>query len=278
MGILEYPNRRSPAVDAVDAYLETFFACREVVNPDGSGVMVDSVRNATYKPSAEVGATLVNGTDTLTNTLVPTITNSVPLTSGVWPNFRQRSIVTFAFGKVVDPTQVRTPIGQGDGDSGYPNSLGGAISLSLASFPHMIVNAATSQIFTLQGTSWAPLQVGQEVGVVVEYQPSVIPSARALMKIILADGSVVTNGGNANEKSVTHPNAAWSAASADVNPGNNNKTRFEGLALYGFAAFSFPDALPTRAILDAAYVEMMDDWKKGNRKAPSQFRYLTQIP
>lgn len=291
--MMEFAAKQRPAANAVDAYVEVFFRCKETVNPDGSGSMVDTVRGATYKPSVDVGATLVNG-DTTANSLVPTITNSVALTAGSWPNFRKRSVVLFAFGQIVDKKQLRIPIGQGDGDKGFGSSTGGLISLSCGGGAHILITHATGNIAYLAQNGiqsfslWDLPPNGTYAGVVLEFEPLSQADPRMLGKLIDTSGAVFDFGTPSyTDENGTYtyvpcvidaPGAGFQTADAECNPGLNNKTRFEGLALMGFAAFSFPGSLPSRAILDAAYVEMMDDWLAGRRIPPSQFRYLNQIP
>ena len=283
------PYRQRPAANAVDAYLEIFFRCKESLNPDGSGVMVDNVRQATYKPSNIVGATLTNGSTPI-NSVVPTISDPVALASGVWPNFRQRSIVLFAFGTLVDKDTCRIPLGRGTTWVG--DGTDGLVSYSSAGRPHVLIRSATATLasvnFYINGL-WDMPPLGTEVGVVLEYEPLNQAAPRILAKMLDTSGSIFDFGTPPvwDEFDETYKDyyptimdfgASGITASGDVNPGLNNMTRFAGFAYYGFIALSFPGSLPSREILDAAYLEMMTDWKKDRRYPPSQFNYLNQIP
>lgn len=281
-------SRSAPLYPRADAYAEVFFRCEEQVNVNGSGVMVDNIRGATYQPSLEVGATLVNGTGTPVNSLSPTIVNPVVLSSGSWPNFRQRSIVTFAFGRLIDRTKARVPIGNGQGDLGYPTSTGGNISMSLAGSPHILITSATQTIAYVTGAlgqQWDLPPNGTDVGIVLEFEQLGKPNPRLLSKMIDAKGNLFSFNTPPNiELSITYiptilefNGGVGISVAADVNPGLNNKTRMGGLALYSFAAFSFPGTLPSRATLDSAYIEMMHEWSTGRKYPPSQFNYLNRV-
>jgi hypothetical protein len=263
-----------------EAHCDLFFPCTETLNPDGSGSMVDVIRGATYQPSVGgAGYSLVNGSGTPTNTILPTAIASQVLTAGTFPNFRQRSVIVFCVGRIVDPTQMRIPIGQGDGDKGWSTNTGGLITMSYGGTPHILINGSSSPgIATVSDSTGlrVPPAAGTDVSMVVEYEPYTKPDPHAYSFLLDENGNTFGSGPTETAlSSRTEDDHGITFFEIDLNPGLNNRTRLEGMALYGIAAFSFGGSIPPEDTLRKAYVWMHENWIAGNRALPPHFSYST---
>lgn len=248
---------------SVDSYAccELFFRCEETLDAGGGGAMVDSVRGATFSP-AQANGGVVAGSYSLTNqaglsnAVYPECVDVVELVAGSFPDFKQRHVIIFAAGRVVDPLVARVPLGSG---------LDGAISHSFFNGYHGLVNGDGIPLATTAGAG-DPSKVcpvaGTDVGMIVEYSPN----TSFMVKTVDLDGA--TFGSGASETIIT----GTVIALGDLNPGLNNLTRFAGLAFYSICAFSFDAGLPANR--ESQYKWMLKHHAYGDRTLPHGWRTL----
>lgn len=257
MGTVDFVYRAKPRV-----ICDVFFPCTETLNPDGSGAMVDRIRGATWRPSRD-GAqfTLTNG-DTPSNS-VYSISNQVNpatlLDAGTWPNFKLRPILLFACGRIIDPTQVKAPIGTG------------VVSLSNAGGMHAVVysgvpGSGSSIVVTPSYPEKVLPPVGTDIGLILEYIPKGVTTAR------FVDLSGNTFNSGAAETRIEYQTPF--SSDDEINPGLVNHSRIGGCAWYSIAAFSFPDgSIPSNK--EEVIQWMLCKHPDGDRELPHQWSYST---
>lgn len=253
------------------ACAEFFFRCLETLPGDGTGSMRDTVRGATYEPVGVNGAPIptlgsyyIQNAAGLSNAVAPEADASIQLISGSWPNFKRRSVITFACGRLIDPDKLKIPVG--NGGTVIPGSDGN-ISVSFGSGMHTLIRDADgTQVYIDPNTTKTLPAIGTEIGVLVEYTPATA-SGPGLVTSKVIDFNGNTFGSGATETMQSAP----VLNQFDLNPGLNNLTRFRGLAFYSFLGFSFDDGLPANR--NDAYLWMMENHSQGNRSLPPHFRY-----
>lgn len=254
--------------------VDVFFRCLETLPGDGTGAMIDTKRGATYSPIPTAGPVPIADTywlensDGASNSILPSCLSSIPLAAGSWPNWAQKSVITFATGRVMVPNKVRTPFG--NGDTVIPGSDGN-ISVSFGGGMHTVIRDANgNQVYISSEPARALPAIGTDVGVIVEYQPATtdgitVTPGWVRSRVVDVNGNTFGSGSTETMQYATVQNVF------DLNPSLNNKTRFGGLAFYSILAFSFNDGIPANR--EAAYLWMLKNHPAGNRSLPPQFRY-----
>ena len=226
-----------------------FFPCTET-GLATDGYITDTVSGIQYQPSLDgAGGQIANVTGLTAAVELNGTSTSCPLKSGSWPNFGTKSVIVIAVGRVTDSVNVRVPVGKGSAP------VDDVISVSWVGGMHVLVGDGVTQSSVGPDAARVLPANGTDVMIVIEYTPATTLTAKA------TDLNGTTFGSGLTE---TILSGTPSASIGDLNPGGNNQSRADGLALYGWAAFSFTNGLP--ADRDTAYKWMAAEWaSRGNR-------------
>lgn len=227
-----------------------FFPCTET-GLQSDGYITDTVSGLQYQPSHEGNGGTIANVSGLTSAVGISGTGATcHLMTGSWPNFGTKSIINFAVCRIVDNANLKIPIGNGSGTPANDH----LVTVSWTSGMHTIVADGTTTVKINNDTNRVLPANGTDAIIVVEYTPGVVLTAKAM------DLSGNTFGAGITETVLT----TTPAALGEINPGVNNYSRISGLALYGWAAFSFTGGLP--ADRATAYKWMAAEWaSRGNR-------------
>lgn len=256
------------------ACAEFFFRCLETLPGDGTGSMRDTIRGAEYAPVGITGAPIpmagsytLNNSEAASNAIFPECDTSIGLLSGSWPNFKRRSVITFACGRLVDPDVLKIPVG--NGSAVIPGSDGNiSVSFGGGGMHTLLRDADGTQVSIAPEPLRALPAIGTDIGVLVEYSPATDAGPGSITsKVIDMAGNTYGSGETETKQTAQVLNQF------DLNPGLNNLTRFRGMAFYSFIGFSFDEGLPANR--NEAYLWMLNNHAAGIRHLPPQFRYHT---
>lgn len=209
--------------------------------------MTDIIGGIQYQPSNDGAGGVISNVSGVTSCVYPQGTGTeCPLLSGVWPNFGSKSIINFAVGRVQDAANVKIPVGDGS------NANGSVISASWTNGMHAIVNDGTGSLNAGVPDVTKTLTNGTDVYISVRYTPNGYFGC----DVYGTDGAIIRT-------QSTNPIGVLGAIQPTAS------SRIAGIALYGWAGFSFTNGIPADYL--AAFNWMMADWI--NKPQGSRFLY-----
>lgn len=237
-----------------------FFPCEET-GLASNGYITDVINGLILQPSLGGGDWNITNGSTTVNSVYPNAFDSdgdeIPMT-GLWPNFGSNSILIVAAAHVVFPDYAKLPVGNGSlSNAVYPFD---DVTVSWDGGMHTLVKDVNNHATVVTFDLTRKLTINHDVIIVVRVDHNGTTNSDVFKTDGTLETDPVTPANTLSQSVSTNP------LTATINPGvGASSTRVNGLALYGWAGFSFTGGIP--ADWKSACFWMGADWmnKSTNR-------------